>query len=145
MNKELVILGHSNPDVDSIISGYLLEKILRKAGFQARFIIPDAKIEKQTYTICLKYGVDPKQFMDSLPETYSNYFLVDHCKREVFGKIIGIIDHHPSDISETPSFYVNQTQTSTAMLIFNYGWMYLEPNDEKLVIIANLEIGREHV
>ena len=39
---KLVILGHENPDFDSIISGMLLENIYRKMyRYQADVIIPD--------------------------------------------------------------------------------------------------------
>ena len=43
-----IILGHENPDVDSIVSGYLLEKIMIKLGYNASFLIPDRAIEKET-------------------------------------------------------------------------------------------------
>lgn len=45
MNKDkYIILGHENPDVDSIVSGYLLEKYMIKLGFDAQFVIPDKVI-----------------------------------------------------------------------------------------------------
>ena len=31
--EKMVILGHKNPDVDSIVSGYLLEKLLKTNKF----------------------------------------------------------------------------------------------------------------
>ena len=43
--SKYIILGHENPDVDSIISGYLLEKLMLSKGFKAEFIIPDKKID----------------------------------------------------------------------------------------------------
>lgn len=37
---DYIIIGHDNPDVDSILSGILLEKIFKKKGLSASFIIP---------------------------------------------------------------------------------------------------------
>ena len=43
---EYIILGHVNVDVDSIVSGYLLEKIMTKKGYKASFVIPDEEVAK---------------------------------------------------------------------------------------------------
>ena len=45
--KKYIILGHENPDVDSIVSGYLLEKLLLSKSFNVEFIIPDKKNRKR--------------------------------------------------------------------------------------------------
>ena len=60
---KIIILGHENPDVDSIVSGYLLEKILSKKGYDAKFVIPDKFISNDTMNICIKYGLEPSKFM----------------------------------------------------------------------------------
>lgn len=63
---KIIIIGHSNPDVDSIVSGYLLEKLLRKKKINAEFIIPDLKIEQENIDICNKYGLDPTIFQKKI-------------------------------------------------------------------------------
>ena len=63
---KIIILGHENPDVDSIVSGYLLEKILNKKGYNCKFIIPDKIISNDTYELCIKYRIDPSKFMEEL-------------------------------------------------------------------------------
>ena len=60
---KIIILGHENPDVDSIVSGYLLEKILIKKGYDAKFIIPDKNIDIDTMDICTRYGLEPSNYM----------------------------------------------------------------------------------
>ena len=45
--KKYIILGHENPDVGSIVSGYLLEKLLLSKSFNVEFIIPDKKNRKR--------------------------------------------------------------------------------------------------
>ena len=46
MNK-YIILGHENPDYDSIASGYLLEKLMKKLGYDVEFIITDKEISDE--------------------------------------------------------------------------------------------------
>ena len=58
----IVILGHDNVDLDSIISGYLLEKILTKEGFKASFIITDKEIAKESLEICKQYKFNPQKY-----------------------------------------------------------------------------------
>ena len=79
--SKYIILGHENPDVDSIISGYLLEKLMLSKGFKAEFIIPDKKIDLESLTICSNFGLNIKEYgyQKDLPETREyKYLLVDH-------------------------------------------------------------------
>ena len=64
---EYVILGHQNPDVDSIVSGYLLEKYLNNHGYCSKFIIPDLKIDNENLIICRNYGLNPSDYQGILP------------------------------------------------------------------------------
>ena len=64
--KKAIILGHENPDVDSVVSGYLLEKILTKKGYDVEFIIPDKKIDSDTLDICMRNGLNPLNFRKKL-------------------------------------------------------------------------------
>ena len=63
---KLVILGHENPDFDSIISGMLLENIYRKMyRYEADFIIPD-EVLKDTAKLCNKYHVDYRRYQKKI-------------------------------------------------------------------------------
>ena len=93
--KKYVILGHKNPDVDSIVSGYLLEKLLKFNGYDVSFVIPDDKISEETYKILSKFSLNPNEFMRKLDSSDNNFILVDHSERDV-KRIVGIIDHHPN-------------------------------------------------
>ena len=92
---EYIILGHENPDVDSIISGYLLEKVMKKRGYDVSFVIPDDKISKDTEDICNEFNLFLGEFMRNDLDKNSKYILLDHNVREVPGEIVAIIDHHP--------------------------------------------------
>ena len=93
-NDKIIILGHDNIDVDSIISGYLLDKLLKKLGYICEFIILDKVINEETLNICLKYGLNPNKYIIDIDiNSDYKYILVDHHDRNI-DNIIGIIDHH---------------------------------------------------
>lgn len=137
--NDIIILGHINPDVDSIVSGYLLKKILTKKGFNAKFIIPDKRIDKDTLFICNKYGLNPNEFMIdiNLNDKNLNYILVDHNKRDLNGNILAIIDHHPNnDIVDVKKYY-NENVVSTAYFLARINEELLDNYDIKLAILAS--------
>ena len=137
--NDIIILGHINPDVDSIVSGYLLKKILTKKGFNAKFIIPDKRIDKDTLFICNKYGLNPNEFMIdiNLNDKNLNYIIVDHNKRDLNGNILAIIDHHPNnDIVDVKKYY-NENVVSTAYFLARINEELLDNYDIKLAILAS--------
>lgn len=68
----MIILGHENPDVDSIISAIILNKILTKKGYSSEFIIPDKEINKDTLEILNNYNIDPTIYMKRIPNNKKN-------------------------------------------------------------------------
>ena len=138
--KKIIILGHENPDVDSIVSGYLLEKILLKKGYNVEFVIPDENIEEETLSICLRNNLNPKQFMKEMDfnDKTNKYILVDHNERNVLGEIICIIDHHPTSKEINMKHYYNKKISSTAILISKDNENLLNEYDLKLAILATL-------
>lgn len=139
MNK-LIILGHENPDVDSIVSGVLLEKILLKKGYDAEFIIPDKFIEDEVLLICLKHDLDPAKYMKTIDfnDKDNKYILVDHNERKLSGEIVCIIDHHPTSKEINIEHYYNNKISSTAALIGMANEEYLNEYDLKLAVLATL-------
>ena len=113
-----IILGHENPDVDSLVSGYILEKVMKKRGYDVSFCIPDKAIALDSEKICNKYNLYlGKYYVDELPSD-AKYILVDHNDRDVPGKIVAVLDHHPTpkDKSSIP-YYRNEKASATACLI----------------------------
>ena len=49
--EKIYVIGHKNPDVDSVISGILMQKLLEKNGYEAEFIIPDKYLDTETYNL----------------------------------------------------------------------------------------------
>ena len=139
MNK-IIILGHENPDVDSIVSGYLLEKIMTIKGYDVEFIIPDKKIEEEVLNVCRRFNLEPTKFMKNynLNNKYKKYILVDHNERILKGNIICIIDHHPTSKKIDIDNYYNKKISSTACYIARNNEKLLNEYDLKLACLATL-------
>lgn len=116
--EKYIILGHENPDVDSIVSGYIYQNYLTRCGFQVEFVIPDKKIEDDTLEICRKFNLEPTDFQKELEyDENTKFILVDHHTRENIGEIVRIIDHHPSAYLEEDDKTINEAASSTSCLI----------------------------
>lgn len=138
--KKQIILGHQNPDVDSIVSGILLEKFLNKvANIDAEFVIPDESIEEETKNICTTYEIDINSHCRKLTDADQEFILVDHNQREVNGKITGIIDHHPPyNNPNNLEFYLNEPASSTAILIVKNDELFFNKKELEQAVIATL-------
>ena len=77
-----VILGHENPDVDSLVSGYLLEKIMKKMGYDVSFCVPDKELSLESEKICTKYKLNPRKYMVDNLEEDAKYILRNKEKEE---------------------------------------------------------------
>lgn len=139
MNSEkLIILGHINPDVDSIISGLLLEYYINNnTSYKAEFVIPDQKLDNDTISICNRFSIPFFKHQRDLTTADKKIILVDHFERDLENKeIVAIIDHHPtSKIVKTP-FYVNEKISSTALLIVEGREEFFSKELLKLAILA---------
>lgn len=139
--KKYIILGHENPDVDSIVSGYLLEKLLLSKSFNVEFIIPDKRIEKDTVRLCKEFGLDIEKlgYLKDLPTNKDyNYILVDHHDRITPGIITAVIDHHPTKTLLNIPWYQNVQSSSTTCLICRGNENYFNKSDIELAILASM-------
>ena len=59
---DITIIGHANPDVDSIVSGILLNKLLNFLKIESTFIIPDGFVEDKISTILHKFNIAVTDF-----------------------------------------------------------------------------------
>lgn len=132
-----IILGHENPDVDSLVSGYLLEKVMKKKGYEVSFCIPDKVIASDSQRICSKYKLNLKKYMVDDLDRDAKYILVDHNDREVPGEIVAVLDHHPTpkDKSSVP-YYRNEKISATACMIAKDCEEYLDKHDIELACVA---------
>jgi len=138
-DDKIVILGHDTVDVDSIVSGFLLEKYLVKNGFKATFYILDKKISVESLNMCLKYGLDARDYQKTLSDEENlKYILLDHNQRDVKGEIIAIIDHHPTTCDIKTKLYFNKIISSTACYITMNNEHCFNEKELKLALLATV-------
>ncbi len=133
-----VILGHENPDIDSLVSGYLLEKIMKEMGYSVSFCIVD-DVSEENVKLLNKYEVDINKWLVKELPIDAFYILVDHHDRDVPGNIVAIIDHHPTSKNfDNIYYYQNEFASSTACLIAQNCATYIDEKDLKLVCLSAL-------
>lgn len=112
---QINIIGHVNPDVDSIISGYLLQEYLKYKNLDAIFVIPDESIDKDTEEIIKIFNLDYRDFQKSI--TADDIILVDNHETNLSKNVLGIIDHHPPFYNK--GYYINIKASATAKIIYD--------------------------
>lgn len=135
---KFIIIGHENPDNDSIVSGYLLEKLMKSIGYNnVEFIIPDEVISEENIKLANYCEIDPTVYQKELPQDPTiKYILVDHHERNVPGEIVAIIDHHPTDKEITVSYYQNEPACSTCCLIVRERERHFSVKDLKAACLS---------
>ena len=117
--NEVIVIGHKNPDTDSVVSAYVWSRVLSRLGDEAKPAIA-GEVNKETKLVFERAEIDIPQEEDL---TEADIFLVDHNEvGQMAGSpenVIGILDHHNiSDFStDRPIYYRNEPLGSTSSLI----------------------------
>lgn len=138
-----IILGHPNPDVDSIFSGILLERLSNKVANsdKYKYMIPDDNIDGITLEIVKKFGIDIREYQSKDIGIDDEIILVDHYEDNRYSnKIKAIFDHHPvtTDFKDKPEVYYNLNSCSTTMVLAKIFDKILTKEDLILVLVAAL-------
>lgn len=141
--KEVYVIGHFNPDIDSIFSSYLLSNILNKLGINAKFAFLDSYVVNEND----KKIVD--DFLKDHPVVVDNskkFILVDHNNLEGLDKnnVIGAIDHHiiSGEVYDT----LEIEYASTGLLIYDlFKDVYKFNDDEKKIIAMTVLTDTEYL
>lgn len=118
-DEEIYVLGHRNPDADSIISSYLLSNILKGLGVKAQFAILKEGYDyvKSDENLIKDFIVDKPTILDSVDN--KKFILVDHNNLNGLDKdkVLGSIDHHiiTGEVYDT----LEIEYASTALLIYS--------------------------
>lgn len=120
--KEVYVIGHTNPDADSIFSSYILSKILKQKGINAKF-----SVLKDYYSYSYEDEKVIKTFLKEDPVILDNtitkslnFILVDHNDPEQSikkGNVLFAIDHH-LDSKKISKCYTEE-YTSTLLYIYD--------------------------
>lgn len=135
--KKIIILGHDNIDVDSIISCILLNKLFAFKGINSEIKILDKKIDIQSFDICKKVNIDAKKYLSTLEEN-ENVFLVDHHICNHKANIIGCIDHHLSKNILNYEYENIQKASSCSKMIYDIMEQENYPINKEIVEITLL-------
>lgn len=143
-NKEVYVLGHKNPDADSIISSYILSNVLKGLGANAQFAVLS-----EDYNYCksdIKLITDYVKVKPVIVDDVNNklFILVDHNNLEGLSKdnVLGAIDHHiiTGEVYDT----LEIEYASTCLLIYDlfkdkYEFSYDEKELIALSVLADTD------
>ncbi len=119
----IIVIGHKNPDTDSVVSAIMLTRILHKEGKKVRPAIA-GKINRETDFILSYFKQNAPQIISENDIAQHEIFLVDHneLNQSIASKdnIYGVLDHHPlSGIKTDNTIYFRvEPLGSTATLIY---------------------------
>ncbi|MBQ8999303.1 MAG: DHH family phosphoesterase [Clostridium sp.] len=116
--SEYVIVGHKNPDVDSILSGYLLCSYLRYKKYDVEYVILDNELEDSVLEVLKSCGVNVLDFPNNILDT-SKLILVDHYETHLENEVVAVIDHHPTIREFNYPTYINEKASSTTKHIYD--------------------------
>ena len=135
INNEVYILGHNNPDADSIISSYILNNILKSININSHFCILDKNYD---YTFHDKKLLnDNFKYKPEIINDLNKYFiLVDHNDLQGLKKenVLGCFDHHV--IKYEVENIIEIEYASTSLLIYDLFKDKYNFNDEEKYLIG---------
>ena len=131
------IVGHKNPDFDSVTAGILLEHFFRSNDIDAHFVCEG--LSDSHAIAALQYaGVDICSYCGRI-ERDDVLFLVDHHATEYNNDVVGCIDHHPTKADICFPIYLNRPSSSCALSIFRLAQkegMIFSRDDVRLALMS---------
>ncbi len=114
--QDIYVIGHKNPDTDSVISAIAVAEIM---GYKPAIA---GEINRETAFILESFGVSMPELIKDI--SGKKVFLVDHNENTQIAdgwdeaEIIGVIDHHKINFSSAaPLFFHIETLGSTCSLV----------------------------
>ncbi len=122
--EKVLILGHKNPDTDSICSSLVMERIAKIYGIDAE-AVRLGNINKETEYVLNYLGIEPQRQI-TVAEEGQKIILVDHneAPQSIDGRekleVIAVIDHHRiADFSTSmPLYYIAKPYGCTSTLLY---------------------------
>ena len=109
----IVITGHDNPDVDSVASCVLMQRLLARMGIAAEIVLA-TRADGQSRRVMPRFHVNPDGYTGQTQESDA-LILVDHHQPLHKGRVIACIDHHPTDFP--PDYPYTQIDPSGACAV----------------------------
>ena len=141
--EPVCVIGHQNPDSDSICSMIACADLLNRVGINAQAVVSD-KIGKESEFLLSIASIEAPERKDDIQG--KKVILVDHgdisqsCFRVSEEDIIGIIDHHDMEKRDREGMYVfrNEKIGATTTMIYQ---LYQEKGIEMPKKIAMILLG----
>ena len=129
--NKVYVIGHHNPDFDSVCSSYILSEVLKSLGIDAVFSVRDENL------------LDKDMISDYLPSNYlvvndysdKLFILVDHNNLDgiLKGNVLGSFDHHI--ITNEVDNLIEMEYASCGLLIYDlFKDKYKFTNKDKLLV-----------
>lgn len=138
--RNIVILGHDNIDVDAVLSGLLMSRLLDFIGVKNEFCILQPVKENDTYEILSELlSIDMRKWQANKEDEERELLLLDHYETTHKGKVIGCIDHHPNQQQKAYNFMYVRDSCATAYLIYELmkdAEFPIEKKDAEMILIA---------
>ena len=137
-----IILGHQNPDVDSVLSGVLLERILNRntKSKNFKYIIPDDEVDDITKKVAKDLGINVDDYKEKNIDPEDKLILVDHYEETRYNNpITAIFDHHPPTSDYKPTLthaYYNLRSCSTTTVLLRLLEDYIIEEDFLPILVA---------
>ena len=123
--KPIYVIGHKNPDTDSICSSIVKEILNKKNGCEKSKAVRLGAVNKETQYVLNYLGIVAPELIEKVEEG-QKVILVDHNEfnQSVEGiqnaKILGVIDHHRIANFETsdPLYYTARPYGCTSTILY---------------------------
>lgn len=138
---KIIVIGHTNPDTDSIVAAIAAEEFFSKAFGKKIQAFRAGEINNETKFVLQKFGVEVPELLENPSEDHG-IVLVDHnestqvCPKLNYKNVEYIIDHHKlSVVTDKPTYCRVEPIGSTSTLIAK---MLFENNIEISPTLAGL-------
>lgn len=130
MSKKIYVIGHKSPDLDSVAAAISFANHQNQID-KARTYIPAVagELNQLTKYVLEKFGIDkPELLTDAVDK---KIILVDHneeAQRVMGGEIVGILDHHKMNFSNSNPIRINiwPLGSSNSIIYKIYKWNNIE-------------------
>lgn len=141
--NEIIIIGHKNPDTDSIVSAIVGVELFAKVFGKEASAYRAGELNNETKFVLQEIGVEEPKLAEAFLEDAS-VALVDHnelgqiCEHIDFDDVDYVIDHHKLSVkTEKPIFFsvepIGSTSSLIAKMFFERGLVISEKNSKLLL------------
>lgn len=140
--KKVSIIGHDAIDVDSVLSGILLSRLLTFLKINNEFVILQPVEVNETFQIVYDLtGINMSDYECILEDEARKLILVDHYETTHLGTVVACIDHHPTEKKNTYEFSYVRNSSAVGFMIYEFmkaSGYPITAEDAKLIVISML-------